>query len=311
MNPNNWVVYTIDQYGRVSFTPATFESDFILDWNYGDAQLNDLYKDIAETLGYTFGTFIYDSFNDTLIPYFGNDSNSTFNAAVDTDYFTCDLVNNVSLVFGSENESGFKLPEFPINETTGEVIEDCSCKIDFSFDYMLKYNTTDLIKCAENQSCFPAIFCENTINNINCLNFVTFTNSEEESENLINNFTNNVPISPITDIKQPNISLEVDFISTQKPNIEVWQNTNILEPSIECCTAIGGEVISSTQIESVNANWVNTIKETYNDLLENIGNSGFTETLDFIPSPQLLSTIIELKNVFETLSILPGRMFYI
>jgi len=309
MNPNNWVVYTIDQYGRVSFTPATFESDFILDWNYGDAQLNDLYKDIAETLGYTFGTFIYDSFNDTLIPYFGNDSNSTFNAAVDTDYFTCDLVNNVSLVFGSENESGFKLPKFPINETTGEVIEDCSCKIDFSFDYMLKYNTTDLINCAENQSCFPAIFCENTINNINCLNFVTFTNSEEESENLINNFTNNVPISPITDIKQPNTSLEADFISTQKPNIEVWQNTNILEPSIECCTAIGGEVISSTQIESVNANWVNTIKETYNDLLENIGNSGFTETLDFIPSPQLLSTIIELKDVFETLSILPEECF--
>ena len=50
MNPNNWVVYTIDQYGRVSFTPATFESDFILDWNYGDAQLNDLYKDIAVNL---------------------------------------------------------------------------------------------------------------------------------------------------------------------------------------------------------------------------------------------------------------------
>jgi len=308
MNPNNWEVYSIDEYGRISFTPATFESDFILDWNYGDPQLNDLYKDIAETLGYTFGTFIYDNVNDTLIPYFGNDSNSTFNAAVDPDYFTCNLVNNVSLVFGSENETGFKLPEFPVNETTGEVIEDCSCKIDFSFDYMLKYNTEDLIECAKNQSCFPAIFCENTINNINCLNFVVFTNSEEESGNLINNG----PTSSITDIKQPDSKEEFDIIIPPKPNLgnlQVWQNTNILEPSIECCEAIGGEVISTTQLESINSNWVNTIKETYNDLLENVDNSGFTETLDFTPSPQLLNAIRELKKIFETLSILPEECF--
>jgi hypothetical protein len=34
------------------------------------------------------------------------------------------------MVFGSENWSGFKLPE----------VTDCSTKVDISFDYMIKYN---------------------------------------------------------------------------------------------------------------------------------------------------------------------------
>jgi hypothetical protein len=276
MEPSNWVVYSIDQYGRVSFTPSSFESDFILDWNYSDPQLNDLYELIAIELEYNFGTFTFDYNNNVLVPYDGTNGNISFMAAVDPNYVTCNNLNSVSVVFASENWKGFKLPE----------LEDCSCTIDFSFDYMVKYNAEDLIRCADNESCFPAIINNNTLQNYNCLNFVVFTNSSEESGILETTFN-----SSDTDNSE---------------NIEIWQNTNILEPDNECCIAIGGNLVSKTQWNNLNQQWINTIDENY------IGLSNFTtdfiESIDYSYS-EYISYINTYENTVTQLSTLPTECF--
>jgi hypothetical protein len=243
MNPSNWQVQAIDEYGRVSFEPIIYDNNFVLDW-YSDQQLSDLYQEVAEFYGYTFGYFTIDPNNvNTLIPFTGDNPYSTnpnvvFSAAVDPDRLPCNDINNVSVVFGSENWQGFKLPE----------LEDCSCTIDFSFDYMLKYQASNLIQCADNISCNPAIIHDNTISNINCLNFIAFTNSVDESQTLQGNFND------IEDVTEEYI---------------VWQNTNVLEPNVECCNAMGGNVVSVTQWASVNQNWVSEINTTYGELFNN------------------------------------------
>jgi len=243
MIPSNWQVQAIDEYGRVSFEPIIYDNNFVLDW-YSDQQLSDLYQEVAEFYGYSFGYFTIDPNNvNTLIPFTGNNPYSTnpnvvFSAAVDPDRLLCNDINNVSVVFGSENWQGFKLPE----------LEDCSCTIDFSFDYMLKYQARNLIQCADNISCNPAIIHDNTISNINCLNFIAFTNSVDESQTLQGNFNDREDVTE-------------EYI--------VWQNTNVLEPNVECCNAMGGNVVSVTQWASVNQNWVSQINTTYGELFNN------------------------------------------
>jgi hypothetical protein len=179
--PSNWEVSTIDQYGRVSFTPVDPLYDFILDWNAQD-ELGLLYETVANYYGYSFGSFIIGC-GDILIPYYGGTSTSNIvtTAAVDRSRIGCDDINNVSVVFGSESWQGFKLPEN----------SECSCTIDFSFDYMLKYEVENLIECVKKDPCYPTIFNEVSLNNIDCRNFIVFTSNEEDpvdSDSLINNF---------------------------------------------------------------------------------------------------------------------------
>ena len=260
--PENYEIFAIDEYGRISFTPKDeFSADsFIVDWN-STGVLALLYEEIANLYPqYTFGQFVLND-NGQPIPYNPNNAstpNNYFTALIDSNRLGCEDFNNVSVVFGSENWQGFKLPEFPVNETTGEVIEDCSCSIDFSFDYMLKYEASNLIECADNISCFPAIFYENSINNINCRNFISFTNSEEESQELLNNF--------------PNGS---------------WSGINVIEPNVECCTAIGGNVVSLNQWFNSNQIWVSEINSIYLDLSSD---NPTTETLENLASLNIVYT---------------------
>jgi hypothetical protein len=138
---SNWEVNTIDQYGRVSFSPIDLSYNFLLDWNSMD-ELGILYQQLAEYYGYQFGQFTFNCDN-VLIPYYGSGSYSTINsvteAAVDSSRVGCDDINSVTVVFGSENWQGFKLPE----------TVDCSCTVDFSFDYMLKYDVENLMECIQ------------------------------------------------------------------------------------------------------------------------------------------------------------------
>ena len=274
MDPTNWIINAIDDYGRVSFTPATFLNNFILDWNCTEQSLCDLYKAIAEHYGYSFGYFSIDVSSGLLIPYTGNNPNATnsndiFSAAIDPNYIGCGEVNDVSIVFGSENYQGFRLPQFPVNESTGEVIEDCSCTIDFSFDYMLKYEASKLIECADNISCFPAIFYDNTFNNINCLNFVVFTSNLDDSQLLQNTF------------------------NTSDGSV-VWGDTNILPTNVECCNAIGGNVVSITQWSETNQTWVTQIDQTYQNI-NDADNSGELSSLNVD-----ITVATEIKGYLET-----------
>ena len=104
MDPSNWVVFAIDEYGRVSFTPSIFDNNYILDW-YSDEQVSDLYQTVAEFYGYTFGYFTIDTNSGLLIPFEGNNPyatnpNTVFSSAVDPERIKCADVDNVSVVFG-------------------------------------------------------------------------------------------------------------------------------------------------------------------------------------------------------------------
>lgn len=245
MDPINWKVYTIDQYGRVSFIPKTFQNDYILDWN-SENQLANLYKDIANLNGYTFGSFYVDTTTNSLIPFTDNGNlnpsnpNSITTAAVDPNRIGCGSLNDVSIVFGSENWSGFKLPE----------ITDCSCTVDISFDYMIKYDGEKLKECSESEkeTCSPAIFNEVTFTeSLNCLNFIAFP---KESKDVL--------------------KLETNFFDSGKSDdevYEIWYGTNFDEPETECCTALTGVVVPKEQIESTNKTWNKELKNYYTQLI--------------------------------------------
>jgi hypothetical protein len=242
---SNWEVNTIDQYGRVSFSPIDLSYNFLLDWNSMD-ELGILYQQLAEYYGYQFGQFTFNCDN-VLIPYYGSGSYSTINsvteAAVDPSRIGCDDINNVSVVFGSENWQGFKLPE----------IVDCSCTVDFSFDYMLKYDVENLMECIQKDPCYPTIFNEASLNNIDCRNFIVFTDNEEDPNNqssLINNFNGN---------------------STPAEEYVIWQNNNcIIEPPSDCCTSVGGNVVLVNEWAATNETWVNYVNETYESVKDSL-----------------------------------------
>ena len=270
-NPHEWEVNAIDQYGRVSFTPKDPFYDFILDWN-SIGQPSVLYQQIAELYGYSFGQFIFNC-DGILIPYynptilkgieiFSGDFSpppSIITAAVDDTRIGCDDINNVSVTFASEKWQGFKLPE----------LEDCSCTIDFSFDYMLKYNVENLMECVQKDPCNPSIFNEVSLNNIDCRNFIVFTSNEEDPNDpssLVNNFTKEENITRLPINQTPQQEGGSSTLSP-KPDYEIWQsNSCIIEPPLECCEAIGGNVVSVNEWASTNQTWVNFINTQYQSI---------------------------------------------
>ena len=274
MSPSNWKVDSIDEYGRVSFTPKTFTDNFILDW-YSSDLLSDLYKRVATYYGYQFGKFTFDYNNNTLVPFTGDNPysdrpNSVISAAVDPTNVSCGDVNSVAVVFASEKWKGFNLPK----------LDDCSCTIDFSFDYMLKYDVDNLTRCASEINCYPAFIYDNTIDNINCLNFVVFTNNANTSGNLQRNFNDST------------------FVSEE---YVLWQNSNVLEPNVECCKAVTGNVVSFREWEQYNELWVKKITDTYLNIAQK--NRAVLNTLnfDYTPISTQVTKYFDLKSKFQDL----------
>lgn len=280
MKPSNWRVESIDEYGRVSFTPKIYSNNFILDW-YSSELLSDLYKNIANYYGYQFGKFLFDFNNNVLIPFtenstYNSNPNSIITAAVDNNRIACSDVNSVAVIFASEKWKGFNLPR----------LDDCSCTIDFSFDYMLKYNLNSLTECANQITCFPAFIYDNTINNINCLNFVAFTNDAEKSLKLETNFNDS------TFVKEEYI---------------LWQNSNILEPNVECCKAISGNVVSLLDWEKSNQTLINQITTTYNGILNQNFSVVSSLNFNYVPILNEIEKYDEIKK--KLISLLPSSCF--
>ena len=267
--PSNWQINNIDNYGRISFTPLDYSNNYILDWN-ATGQLAELYTQIAEFYGYPVGNFTFNCDN-VLIPYYGNTNfqetpNAFITAAVDLNRIGCDSIDNLSVVFASEKWQGFNLPE----------LSDCSCSVDFSFDYMLKYDAENLMECTTIDPCIPAIFNEVSLNNINCRNFVTFTENEETSELLLNNF--NSGSSP-----------EQEYV--------VWQNNRcIVEPDKDCCSAIGGNITSLSNWEVSNEDNLNNINNTYESIKSQIYDGSVSELLN--------GSILSYENTLNEVNLL-------
>jgi len=284
MNPSNWVVHVIDEYGRVSFTPIEYYNDFILDWN-ATGQLAELYQSVGALFTqYTYGSFYIDTTTNNLIPYVDNGNlyvenpNSITNAVVDTNHIGCGSLDNVSIVFASEAWSGFKLPE----------VTDCSCKVDFSFDYMIKYQTENLKECVTRINCYPAIIHDNSLNSLNCMNFVSFTNSEENSSLLENNFNDNEDVTE-------------EYV--------IWQNTQQNEPIVECCNAVGGNINQLKDWVTINSNWVNNITNTYVEIITT-PNSQLLNTFDFDYS-ELITYGTDLNTLKSELTTNIGECYFL
>ena len=284
MNPENWVVHVIDEYGRVSFTPVEYYNDFILDWNATE-QLAQLYQSVGALFTqYTYGSFYIDTTTNNLIPYVDNGNlyvenpNSITNAVVDPNHIGCGSLDNVSIVFASEAWSGFKLPE----------VTDCSCKVDFSFDYMIKYQTENLNECVTRINCYPAIIHDNSLNSLSCMNFVSFTNSVEDSSLLENNFND------IEDVTEEYV---------------IWQNTQQNEPTVECCNAVGGNITPMEVWYSVNYDHglFNNITNTYLEITTT-PNSELLNTLDFDYS-ELITYGTDLNSIKNELGITIGECY--
>ena len=284
MNPANWVVHAIDEYGRVSFTPIEYYNDFVLDWN-ATGQLAQLYQSVGALFTqYTYGSFYIDTTTNNLIPYVDNGNlytenpNSITSAVVDPNHIGCGSLDDVSIVFASEAWSGFKLPE----------AKDCSCKVDFSFDYMIKYQTENLKECVTRIDCYPSIIHDNSLSSPFCMNFVSFTNSQEESLLLQNNFNDNEDVTE-------------EYV--------IWQNTQQNEPIVECCNAVGGNIVSLKDSYSVNANWVNNIIDTYDEILTN-PNSELLNSFNFDYS-NLIVYGTSLDNLKNELLINIGECYFL
>jgi hypothetical protein len=284
MNPANWVVHVIDEYGRVSFTPTEFYNDFILDWN-ATGQLAQLYQSVGALFTqYTYGSFYIDTTTNNLIPYVDNGNlyvenpNSITNAVVDPNHIGCGSLDNVSIVFASEAWSGFKLPE----------VTDCSCKVDFSFDYMIKYQTENLKECVTRVDCYPAIIHDNSLNSLYCMNFVSFTNGVEDSSLLENNFNDNEDVTE-------------EYV--------IWENTQQNEPIVECCNAVGGNITQMKDWYSVNTNWVEDITDTYEEITTT-PNSQLLTTFDFDYS-ELITYGNDLNSIKKELDITIGECYFL
>jgi len=147
MDCASWQVGEIDQYGRISLKPIyPVDSTERLDWLDTVETGADLYRECCISKGYTYGTFIINQFTQQLI-LVGDDpvNQPTWNACVDTNFIPCTEIKDLKLILGSNGLGGFYLPE---TDQHG-----CDCELNIRFDYMIKYNPTSLIECADCKGC--------------------------------------------------------------------------------------------------------------------------------------------------------------
>jgi hypothetical protein len=269
-NANKWEVESVDDYGRVSFSAKDEKGNkHILDWNTPKDSGGNLYNNIGIQKGFEYDTFEVDTVNKQLtkIPNTGGQTkpphspkpNSTSNAIVQPGHVQCSDVDDVTILFGSENELGFQLPEE----------KDCECSVDISFDYILKYNVDNLKDCVgEGVVCEVAVLNDLTLNNIYCFNFIAFTDNDVNSK--------------ILEKTYPNTPINID------ESIKVWQKTPQLEPSLECCTAMGGQIIEATH-----ESWLSSIKEWNNNINReymNLFNGGISEFTNSFSDSMIVSS---------------------
>ena len=228
MTPSVWVLESVDQYGRLTFFAYDSEGNkVILDWTCPSDAGSALYQQVALLNGYTLGG-----------------PNGT--TAIDSNFIPCENVDDVTIVFGAENYNGFKLPQ----------VKDCSCAVNIEFDYMLKYDAANLISCAE-VICFPAVFDNLSQFNINCINFIPFTTSEEESDLLLQNFDTDPNTNEYT----------------------IWtQEVTQVEPDVECCESFGGSLVEVENLNTTHDLGIKQIKDTYGQLIINGGLSSINNT---------------------------------
>jgi hypothetical protein len=222
----------------------------------------ELYKNCCLAKGYTFGCFQRSGADNSLIPVDCENTsvatsasaadrkrqeqatNAQFMKCVDPDFIKCDEIDDVKLIFSANEWNGFYLP----------VIEDAGvdCNIDIGADIMIRYDAQDLINCASKNNCgFHYSQYDNSLYDVDCMNWITFT----EYDNVLDDLRNNKQIVDLNqiveweeingdyiDLGDYNTSQYVPYFDNN--NISVWQTPGLQsEPSQECCEALGGTIV--------------------------------------------------------------------
>ena len=281
-NPNltdvtNWKFSSVDQYGRITFTPVDRNSNQILNWESTADSGADLYKECCLSKGYAFGEFQINPATNELVPYNGQPNSftngATFDACIEPTHIPCGETKDIKLIFGTNGSDGFFLPE---NTDSNEVT--------IKFDYMIKYNAESLINCAGIEVCpVPLDLYTNSIYNLDCRNFIVFTESEEYKNILEKNVLFiDTDILPTKGEDLDTTLPDKDGIPNLIPywdtnNIQVWQTPGIqqtIEENGECCTAYGGQYVSKDQWSAINDENVKSIKNDFRETVKIIYREG-------------------------------------
>ena len=253
MQTSKWEVYKIDSLGRITFS-ATDDKGRVheLDWTSAGAA-NDFYVKIAKTLNFKFEKFVVDRLNNRLIKkpakYLADNprNNEYTSAAVTNPYINCSDIDDVKVIFGSNQYNGFYLPLYVEGNNS----------IDISFDYMIKYDSETLYDCVGNYDRFcglPAIFNRNSLNNIDCVNFAIFIDSDDSAN--------------ATQIRNDLYDVYYNSPDQKKEILQEFQEYGLqAEPTAECCEALGGRLVYHDDWSYINELWVKNINNKYKELL--------------------------------------------
>ena len=232
---SRWVPI-IDGNGIVSFTLNDVDNDnndtLILSHNTQEKAGANLYKQFCTSKGYVFSTFYIDTQTGKQIQITPNrdNINQTNNAltqkCVDPSYILCDDVADIKMVFGSNQWSGFNLPE-----------DNGDTDVEISMDVMVRFNADILLNDCLVSTCGEPLININGIYDTECQNYIVFADNSD-TRKLFYGTKNN---SYITDSETG----QRKWIYGSE-SISLWQTPGLQnEPSVECCEAFGGEVVES------------------------------------------------------------------
>ena len=231
---SRWVPI-IDGNGIVSFTLNDVDVEYdtlILSHNTQEKAGANLYKQFCTSKGYVFSTFYIDTQTGKQIQFIPNrdNINQTNNAltqkCVDPSYILCDDVADIKMVFGSNQWSGFNLPE-----------DNGDTDVEISMDVMVRFNADTLLNDCLVSTCGEPLININGIYDTECQNYIVFADNSD-TRKLFNDAKYN---SYITDSETG----QRKWIYGSE-SISLWQTPGLQnEPSVECCEAFGGEVVES------------------------------------------------------------------
>jgi hypothetical protein len=178
----------------------------------------------------------------------------------------CENLDDIKLVFGSVGSNGFLLP----SEEEGE------CSINISMDVMVKYDANQLIECSQVKDCGPTLdLYNNSLFSLQCPNWITFN----DIDGAVDLLSDNIQYTEINDVIgwgdiNPQFA-PLDGVNTssyipfyEDSNLTVWQTEGMQdEPTTECCSALGGDLISKDEWEGYQSNIVSNINNTYDNIV--------------------------------------------
>jgi len=229
---NKWNAIIDSESGIVSFelndVDVAAGDSFILSQNSTETSGANLYKEFCVSKGYSYDYYITIDGKEVLTDVSNSEAKLK---CVDNSYITCDAVTNIKMVFGANQWDGFYIPQEP--DEKGET------EVNISLDVMVRFNADTLLnECLEGGTdCGVPYVDVNSVYDTECQNYVVFTNSNTDK----NSLRETKQSAAISDA----FTGQINWLYSDQEK-DIWNNPRIQrEPTTECCSAIGGTLVSS------------------------------------------------------------------